>query len=216
MKTIRVLIADDHEIVRKGLATLIVTQPDMALVGQAVNGREAVDLVVALEPDVVLLDLLMPEMDGLEAIRHIRKSTPTARILILTSFANNSKVFPAVKAGASGYLLKDVTHAQLFEAIRAVARGEAALSPEIAAKLVRELHNPDVPPSPSPETLTARELETLQLVAQGLSNREIARRMGITERTVAKYVGALLAKLHLANRTQAALYALNEGLAELE
>jgi NarL family two-component system response regulator LiaR len=216
MKSIRVLIADDHEIVRKGLATLIVTQPDLALVGQAVNGREAVKLAAALQPDVVLLDLLMPEMDGLEAIGHIRAVAPQARILVLTSFANNAKVFPAIKRGALGYLLKDATHVQLFEAIHAVAQGEAALSPEIAAKLAREIEHPDPQRPPTPAPLTRREMETLQWIARGLGNREIAARMGISERTVTKYVGSLLAKLHLANRTQAALYALKEGLAELE
>jgi NarL family two-component system response regulator LiaR len=212
---IRILIADDHAVVREGLGAMIAAQPDLKLAGAAANGQEAVRLARELQPDVILLDLVMPVKDGLQAILEIRQTNPAARILVLTSYADDEKVFPAIKAGALGYLLKDTPREQLLQAIRDVAQGRASLHPEIALKVMGEINRPsDLPPTPEP--LTERELETLRLIARGLSNQEIAETLYLHERTVAKHVGAILGKLHLANRTQAALYALKRGLAELE
>ena len=213
--SIRILIADDHAVVREGVGAILAVQPDMELVGEAADGVEAVELALELEPDVILLDLMMPRQDGLAAIRQIRRAKSRARILVLTSFADDERVFPAIKAGALGYLLKDTPRDQLLQAIRDVAQGRASLHPAIALKVMRELNQPsDLPATTDP--LTARELETLRLIAQGLTNQEIAAELVIHERTVAKYVSSILSKLHLANRTQAALYALREGLASLE
>ncbi len=213
--TLRILIADDHAIVREGLTSVINRQTDMRVVGQATNGQEAIALALTLRPDVILLDLMMPIKDGLEAIRAIMQADDRARILVLTSFANDSRTFPAIKAGALGYLLKDATHDQLLQAIRDVAQGRASLDPAIALKVMREIDKPvpDLPPTPDP--LTAREMDTLRLVARGLTNQEIAAELNLHERTVVKYVTNIFEKLHLANRTQAALYALRQGIAEL-
>ncbi len=213
--TLRILIADDHAIVREGLTSVINRQTDMRVVGQATNGQEAIALALTLRPDVILLDLMMPIKDGLEAIRAIKQADDRARILVLTSFANDSRTFPAIKAGALGYLLKDATHDQLLQAIRDVAQGRASLDPAIALKVMREIDKPvpDLPPTPDP--LTAREMDTLRLVARGLTNQEIAAELNLHERTVVKYVTNIFEKLHLANRTQAALYALRQGIADL-
>ena len=213
-KNIRILIADDHAIVREGLRTLISAKPGLELVGEAADGHEAVSLACALQPDVILLDMIMPSKDGLEAIREIKAENPEARILVLTSFSDDDKVFAAIKAGALGYLLKDSSPQQLLQAIQDVYQGQSSLHPTIALKLIRELNQPpDLPPTEEP--LTEREVETLRLVAQGLTNQEIAENMSISERTVGKHVSNVLEKLHLANRTQAALYALRKGLADL-
>ncbi len=212
MEQIRVLIADDHAVVREGLEAIISAQTDMTLVAQARDGVEAVALAQAQHPDVILLDLSMPHKDGLTAIREIKQANPAARILVLTSFADDERVFPAIKAGALGYLLKDTPRAQLLEAIREVAQGRAFLHPTIAMKVIRELHAP-AEPRAAATTLTPRETETLRLIARGLSNRAIAETLHVDERTVAKYVSGILGKLHLASRTQAALYAVREGLA---
>ncbi len=212
---IRILIADDHAIVREGLRALIETEPGMDLVGEASDGVEAVQMARRLKPEVILLDLLMPRKDGLAAIAEIQQDRPEARILVLTSFAEDEKVFPAIKAGARGYLLKDTSPQALLQAIRDVYRGESSLHPTIARKLLEEIHQPpDLPPSTDP--LTEREVDVLRLVAQGLSNQEIGDRLFIAERTVRTHVSSILGKLHLANRTQAALYALREGLASLD
>jgi NarL family two-component system response regulator LiaR len=214
-KKLRILIADDHAVVREGLAAIITVQPDMELAGQAGDGVDAVELAQALGPDVILLDLVMPRLDGLAAIQAIKQANPQAHILVLTSFADDERVFPAIKAGALGYLLKDAPRDQLLQAIRDVAEGRASLHPEIALKVMRELKEPADMPADR-VALTEREVETLRLIARGLTNEEIAAAMVIHERTVAKYVSSILDKLHLANRTQAALYALREGLADLE
>jgi NarL family two-component system response regulator LiaR len=211
-ETIRILIADDHAIVREGLRALISTKPDMELVGEAADGVEAVLKARSLRPDVILLDLVMPRKDGIEAIGEIKGENPEARILVLTSFAEDHKVFPAIQAGALGYLLKDSSPQELLKAIREVYQGESSLHPTIARKLIRELHRPPGSLPPTEEPLTEREMEVLSLVARGLSNQEIADRLVVSERTVRTHVSNILGKLHLANRTQAALYAVREGL----
>jgi len=211
---IRILIADDHAIVREGLVALIGTQPDLKLVGEAADGIEVVLKARSLHPDVVLLDLVMPRRGGLEAIGEIKRENPEARILVLTSFAEDDKVFPAIKAGALGYLLKDSSPQELLQGIRAVYRGKPSLHPAIALKLIHELNRPpDLPPTEEP--LTEREMEVLVLVARGLPNQEIGKKLTISERTVGTHVSNILDKLHLASRTQAALYALREGIVQL-
>jgi NarL family two-component system response regulator LiaR len=209
---IRVLIVDDHTIVRKGIRALLAEIEDIAVVGEANDGVEAVAQAAALTPDVILMDLLMPQMDGIEATRQITSRQPRARVLVLTSFAADDKVFPAIKAGALGYLLKDSAPQDLVQAIRQVHHGEPSLHPTIARKVLQELaHPPESRPTPDP--LSEREMDVLRLVAQGLSNREIAEKLVVSETTARTHVSNILGKLHLASRTQAALYALREGLA---
>jgi NarL family two-component system response regulator LiaR len=214
-KMIRVLVVDDHVVVRQGIRALLATETDIEVVGEAENGREAVAEAEGLQPDVILMDLVMPEMDGIEAIGRITARQPEARILVLTSFAADDKVFPAIKAGALGYLLKDSSPEDLVAAIHQVHQGESSLHPTIARKLLQELSQPpDKPPTLDP--LTEREVEVLKLVAQGRSNQEIAEALVISEATARTHVSNILHKLHLASRTQAALYALREGLASLD
>lgn len=208
---IRVLIVDDHAIVRKGIRALLSETGGFEIVGEAADGQEAVVVAAESQPDVILMDLLMPVMDGIEATLRITAQRPGARILVLTSFAADNKLFPAIKAGALGYLLKDSSPEDLLRAIRQVHRGEPALHPTIARKLLQEIAQPvDLPPAP--EALTARELAVLRLIAQGLSNQEIADQLSVSEPTVRTHVSRILGKLHLASRTQAALYAVREGL----
>ena len=211
---IRVLVADDHAIVRKGIRALLATEADIEVVGEAADGKEAVEKAERLHPDVILMDLVMPGMDGIEATRRITTRQPETRILVLTSFAEDEKVFPALKAGALGYLLKDAGPEELVRAIRQVYCGESSLHPAIARKVLQELSRPPERP-PTPEPLTERELEVLRLIAKGKSNREIAEELVISEATVRTHVSNILGKLQLASRTQAALYALREGIAEL-
>jgi NarL family two-component system response regulator LiaR len=212
---IRVLIVDDHAIVRKGIGALLATEPDIDVIGEAINGVEAVAQAATLCPDVVLMDLVMPRMDGIEATRRVTALPGKIRVLVLTSFAADDKVFPAIKAGALGYLLKDSSPADLVQAIRCVYRGEPSLEPQIASKVLYELaHPPQARPTQDP--LTERELDVLRLIAQGNSNREIAEQLCITEMTVRAHVSNVLSKLHLASRTQAALYAIREGLASVD
>ncbi|UCC87118.1 MAG: response regulator transcription factor [Anaerolineales bacterium] len=213
--TIRILVSDDHAIIRKGIRAVLEVVPDIEVIGEATNGEEAVAETERLQPDVVLMDLMMPQVDGIEAIRRIKNHQPEARILVLTTFAGEDKIFPAIKAGALGYHLKDSSPNELMDAIRQVYRGESSLHPTIARKVLQELSRPSQAP-PTPDPLTQRELEVLQLVAQGIENREIAEKLVIGETTVRTHVSNILSKLHLASRTQAALYALREGLASLD
>lgn len=215
MSQIRVFVTDDHSIVRKGIKATLELVPDMEFVGEATNGREAVEIAGASKPDVVLMDLVMPEMDGIEAIRQIKSQHPEIAILVLTTFAGEDKVFPAIKAGASGYQLKDSDPEELVTAIRQVYRGEPALHPLIARKVLQELSRPIEGP-PTPDPLTPREEEILKLVAKGMENPEIADQLVISEATVRTHVSNIMGKLHLASRTQVALYALREGLASLD
>jgi DNA-binding NarL/FixJ family response regulator len=212
---IRVLIADDHAIVRKGIRALLATKRDIQVVGEAGDGAEAVAQAETLSPDVILMDLVMPKMDGIQATQEIVAKGRGMRVLVLTSFAADEQVFPAIKAGALGYLLKDSGPQELVQAIRQVYRGEPSLEPSIARKVLAELSSPPQKPL-TPDPLTAREVEILRLIAQGRSNKEIAGQLAIAEETVHAHVSNILSKLHLASRTQAALYALREGIASLE
>lgn len=213
--SIRIFLADDHTIVRSGIRALMETVDDVEVVGEAADGQQAVAGVLRYRPDVVLMDLEMPVMDGIEAIGQIVAQAPETRILVLTSFATDDRVFPAVKAGALGYLLKDSEPDALIQAIRQVDAGESSLHPRIARKLMQELSRPPAQPATA-DPLTAREVEVLQVVAQGLSNQEIADKLIISEATVRSHISNILSKLHLASRTQVALYALREGYASLD
>ena len=213
MTKISVLIVDDHGIVRQGLRTYLELVDDIQVLGEATNGLEAVAQVREHQPDVVLMDLVMPEMDGIEATGQVTSISSSTRVIVLTSFADDEKVFPAIKAGASGYLLKDVSPADLANAIRAVHAGETHLHPEITKKLMDQVAGSTTAAKPGPDELTPRELEVLRLIAQGMSNRGIAQALTISEKTVKTHVSNMLAKLHLADRTQAAIYALRHGVA---
>lgn len=211
MKKIKVLVVEDQSVVREGVVAILSFQEDMEVVGEAVDGVAAVELARKTKPDVILLDMVMPRQDGLTTIPLLKEFVPDARILVLTSFDESNRVYQAIKSGALGYMLKDTTRTQLLQSIRDVAKGQASIHPSIAMKVINEIDHPTEAPSMT-ETLTRRELETLRLIARGLSNQEIAIVMVLHERTIAKYVSSILNKLHLANRTQAALYAINQGL----
>jgi len=212
--TIRVLVADDHAIVRKGICALLATEPRIKVVGEAHDGNDAIAAAQRRQPDVILMDLVMPGVDGLEATRRLASCQPQARILVLTSFAGDDKIFPAIKAGALGYLLKDSGPEDLVHAIRQVHRGESSLHPTVARRLLRELSSPSEQ-GPDSDCLTQREVEVLQLVAQGQSNRQVADLRTSSAATVRTHVSNILSKLNLCSRTQAALYALREGLVSL-
>jgi NarL family two-component system response regulator LiaR len=213
---IRVLLTDDHAIVRKGVRALLLTEKDIEVVGEAGSGAEAIVQAEALCPDVILMDLVMPELDGIEATRQITAKLPGTRILVLTSFAADEKVFPAIKAGALGYLLKDSGPEELVRAIRKVYHGEPSLEPSIARKVLMELSHPPKQQPLTADPLTEREFDVLRLLAQGCSNKEIAVKLSVSELTVRTHVSNILCKLHLASRTQAALYALQKGISSLE
>lgn len=212
---IRVLVADDHDIVREGLRTILGMEPDMELVGEARDGVEAVEKAVALSPDVILIDLVMPRKNGIQAIRELKEKVPSARILVLTSFAEDSHVFPAIEAGALGFMLKDTTTATLIQAIRIVYRDEPSLHPTIARKLMAARMQ-KTQTDEHVEHLTSREQQVLVLLAKGLTNQGIADQLVLSELTVRTHVSNILAKLNLENRTQAALYALRHGMADLD
>jgi NarL family two-component system response regulator LiaR len=206
---------DDHTIVRKGIRALLAEIADLEVVGEAADGQEAIVQADRLRPDVILMDLAMPRMDGIEATRQIKLRQPESRVLVMTSFATDEKVLPAIKSGALGYLLKESAPADLIQAIRQIHRGESSLHSVIARKVLQEIaHPPDRPPTPDP--LTERESEVLRLVAQGLDNQDIAEKLHISVTTVRTHVSNIMSKLYLANRVQAALYALREGLALLD
>lgn len=212
---ISVLVVDDHPVVRKGIRSLLAEEDDIWVIGEAVNGVDAIQQVEQLNPDVILMDLVMPEMNGIDAIGKIILAHPEARILVMTSFAADDKVFPSIKAGALGYLLKDSDPEDLVRMIRQVYRGELSIHPTIARKVIQELNRPPQEPlTPSP--LTEREVEILQLLAKGVENKEIARRLVLREATVRTHVSNILGKLQLANRVQATLYAIRTGLTSLD
>ena len=213
MKKIRILVVDDESVVREGVVAILSYQKDFEVVAEAENGIQALEAAKKHKPDVILLDMVMPKQDGLATIPQLREILPDARILVLTSFAESDRVYQTIKAGALGYLLKDSTRTQLMQAIRDVAKGQASIHPSVALKVIHEIDHPSELMYTS-EPLTPRELDTLRLIARGQSNQEIAAALSVHERTIAKYVSNILDKLHLANRTQAALYAVREGLAE--
>ena len=214
MAKISVLIVDDHGMVRQGLRTYLGLMEDIKVVGEAQNGSEALTQVRRLKPDVVLMDLVMPEMDGIEATRRISESYPDTKVIVLSSFTEDDKVFPAIKSGAAGYLLKDIAPAELASAIRAVTLGQTQLHPDIAKKLVKQFVEPKAGIQAVHEDLTPREVEVLRLLAEGMSNAELAQALFISEKTVKSHISNILGKLHLADRTQAAIYAYKHGLAE--
>lgn len=211
-KKIKVLIVDDHQVVRQGLRTFLELQEDIDLVGDTGDGISAVQLAKELDPDIILMDLVMPRLDGIEATRQIKSLGTQAKVIALTSFTEDDKVFPAIQAGASSYLLKDVSPDELIEAIRAVFRGEARLHPDIARKLMEQVAQHSIRQEVSREDLTDREIEVIQLVAQGCSNQGIARKLVISEKTVKTHVSNILSKLNLEDRTQLAIYAIRNGL----
>ena len=207
---IRVLVVDDHAVVREGLRTFLELQDGIAVIGEAADGEEAVRQAEALRPDVIVMDLVMPRLDGVGAMRELRRRLPSARVIVLTSFVEDERLLPAIQAGAAGYLLKNVAPAELARAVRAAHAGEALIDPVVAARLVDAIAQP--PGEPAPERLTAREQEVLALVARGFSNKRIARELGIAEKTVKTHVGHVLAKLGVADRTQAAVHAVRARL----
>jgi NarL family two-component system response regulator LiaR len=209
---ITVVIVDDHAIVRQGLRTYLELQPDIEVVGEAGDGQQAVRIVRDKLPDIVLMDLVMPGMNGVDATRAITSTSPSTRVIVLTSFSEDEQVFASIKAGAQGYLMKDVLPQELVRAIRTVNRGEAQLDPEIARKLMHEFSNPQ--PTRPKHDLTERELEVLRLISQGKSNKEISEELVLSEKTVKTHVSNILQKLHLSDRTQAAVYALRQKIVD--
>jgi NarL family two-component system response regulator LiaR len=208
---IRVLLVDDHAVVREGLRNFLALQDGLEIVGEASEGNEAIEQAQRLEPDVILMDLVMPGLDGIGAMRQLRARSPASRVIVLTSFLEDERVLPAIQAGAAGYLLKNVAPAELARAIRAAHAGEAIIDPTAAARLVQAIADAR-PRIEEPERLTRRERDVLELIARGQSNKRIALELGISEKTVKTHVGHLLAKLGVTDRTQAALMAVEEGL----
>ncbi len=216
LSSIRVLIADDHRLFRQGLRQICETVGHLEVVGEAENGREAVELARQLQPDVILMDIQMPVVDGVEATRLITAEIPAVRVIILTMYKQDRYVFEAIKAGARGYLLKDVDEQELVDAVRAVHRGEALIDPGLATRLLEEFRRLSRGEGPREEELTDGEMQVLRLVAQGLDNKAIARRLNLAERTVINRLSEIYQKLHVASRTQAALEALRRGWATLD
>ena len=212
--TIRLLIADDHPVVRDGLSAILGTQPDFEVVGEAASGAETVECMKRLHPDVLLLDLEMPGMDGVEALRRIREANPDARAIIFTAFDTDERILSAVQAGAQGYLLKGAPREELFRAIRVVHAGGSLLQPVVTTKLLRQIAQNEAPAPSGPDVLTPREVEVLQLLAKGYQNKEIAVRLVISERTVKFHVSSILNKLGAGNRTEALRAAIQQGLVE--
>jgi len=209
---ITLLIVDDHQLVRWGVRTFVATQPDITVVGEAASGEEALRLAMEHAPDVALVDLVMPGLDGVEVTRRLKQQSPRTQVIVLTSYHEDEHIFPALRAGARSYLLKDVSTRELADAVRKAAAGEAVMHPRVAARVIQELRSPareEIAPD-----LSEREREVLRLIAEGISNAEIAERLIISENTVKSHVSNILGKLHLADRTQAAVYAWREGLVE--
>jgi NarL family two-component system response regulator LiaR len=209
---IRVLLVDDHAVVREGLRTFLGLQDGLKIVGEAADGAEAIEQAERLSPDVILMDLVMPGLDGIGAMRRLRETAPDSRVIVLTSFLEDERLLPAIQAGAAGYLLKNVEPQELARAIRAAHAGEAIIDPTVAARLVAAIADDTRPRVEEPEQLTRRERDVLELIARGQSNKRIALALGISEKTVKTHVGHLLAKLGVTDRTQAALLAVEEGL----
>ncbi len=215
MEKISVLLIDDHRVVRQGLRDFLELHATIDVVGEASSGEEGIQLACELLPDVVLMDLVMSGIDGVEATRRLTRVSPSSRVIVLTSFADDDKIFPAIKAGAISYLLKDVSPEELAHAVHAARRNEAVLHPDVAARLMQEFSTADSPHAPI-DQLTEREMEVLRLIARGRSNRAIADELVISEKTVKTHVSNLLSKLHLADRTQAAIYALRQRLVPMD
>ena len=213
-QTITVLIIDDHQLVREGVRNFLQRQRDITVMGEAGSGQEGLRLASDLAPDVVLMDLVMPEMDGVETTRRLKQISPRTQVIVLTSFDDDQHILPAIRAGALSYILKDVGTAALAEAVRKAARGEVTMTPLVAARVMRELRQGGQPATLVGADLSEREIEVLRLIAEGRSNTEIAERLVISEHTVKRHVSNILSKLHLADRTQAAVYAWREGMVD--
>jgi NarL family two-component system response regulator LiaR len=210
--SITVLLVDDHSVVRQGVKAFLVTQPDITVVGEAGSGEEAIKLAGQYVPDVILMDLIMPEMDGVEATRRVKQVSPRSQIVVLTSYHEDEHIFPALKAGALSYILKDISAAELASAVRKAAAGEAVLHPRVAARVIKELQGKRQDALNPFTELSERELEVLKLIADGMSNADIAATLVLSEKTVKGHVSNILGKLHLVDRTQAAVYAWREGV----
>jgi NarL family two-component system response regulator LiaR len=214
--SITVLLVDDHSVVRQGVKAFLITQPDITVVGEAGSGEEAVTLTKQFIPDVILMDLIMPNMDGVEATRRVKQVSPRSQVVVLTSYHEDEHIFPALKAGALSYVLKDISAEELASAVRKAAQGEAVLHPRVAARVIKELQGRrEDAPNPFTE-LSERELEVLKLIADGMSNAEIAANLVLSEKTIKGHVSNILGKLHLVDRTQAAVYAWREGVVRKE
>jgi NarL family two-component system response regulator LiaR len=211
-ESISVLLVDDHAMVRQGVKAFLVTQPDLSVVGEAGAGEEAVKLAAQLIPDVILMDLIMPGMDGVEATRRVKQVSPRSQIVVLTSYHEDEHIFPALKAGALSYILKDIGAEELAGAVRKAAAGEAVLHPRVAARVIKELQGKRGEALNPFTELSEREMEVLKLIADGMSNAEIAAKLVLSEKTIKGHVSNILSKLHLADRTQAAVYAWREGV----
>jgi len=214
--SITVLLVDDHAMVRQGVKAFLVTQPDISVVGEAGSGEEAIQLVAQLIPDVILMDLIMPNMDGVETTRHVKQVSPRSQIVVLTSYHEDEHIFPALKAGALSYILKDVSADELASAVRKAAVGEAVLHPRVAARVIKELQGKREDALNPFTELSERELEVLKLIADGMSNAEMAAKLVLSEKTIKGHVSNILSKLHLVDRTQAAVYAWREGVVRKE
>jgi len=213
---ITILLVDDHEVVRKGVRAYLETQPDFRVVGEASSGEEAIDFVTELIPDVVLMDLIMPGMDGIETTRCIKKVSPRTQVVVLTSFHEDAHIFPALKAGAISYILKDMKMDRLAETLRRAVRGEVTLHPRVAVRVLQNLRGDNPDAEPLFTELTERELDVLKLIASGLTNSQIAEKLVISENTVKGHVSNVLSKLHVADRTQVAVYAWQRGIVHRE
>ena len=213
---ITVLLVDDHAMVRQGVRAFLVTQPDISVVAEAGSGEEAVSLAAQHVPDVILMDLIMPEMDGVEATRRVKQVSPRSQVVVLTSYHEDEHIFPALKAGALSYILKDVSAEELASAVRKAAAGEAVLHPRVAARVIKELQGRRAETVNPFTELSERELEVLKLIADGMSNAEMAAKLVLSEKTIKGHVSNILSKLHLVDRTQAAVYAWREGVVRKE